>query len=48
MGKPGAFLHIDREGHNVVPAAEAVKTYDEVVVPLELETQRAQASRCMD
>ncbi|MDO4841587.1 MAG: glutamate synthase subunit beta [Phoenicibacter congonensis] len=48
MGKPGAYLHIDREGHNVVVAGEAVRTYDEVVVPLDLETQRAQASRCMD
>ncbi len=48
MGKVGAYLEIDREGHALRPAQEAVRDYDEVAVPLPLGEQEVQASRCMN
>lgn len=47
MGRPGAYLELDRVEHGVQPAAEAVKSYDDIVVPLSEDAQRQQASRCM-
>ena len=48
MGRVGAFLQVDRAGHGVRPAAETVRDWDEFAVPLALEAQREQASRCMN
>ncbi len=47
MGKPGAYLNLDRVDHAVRPSAESVADFDEFVVPLPLDAQEAQASRCM-
>ena len=47
MGKPGAYLNLDRVDHGVRASAETVADFDEFVVPLPLEAQEAQASRCM-
>jgi glutamate synthase (NADPH) small chain len=47
MGKPGAFLTHGRKAHDVRPAAERVRDYDELYVTLSDEEQRVQASRCM-
>jgi glutamate synthase (NADPH/NADH) small chain len=47
MGKPGAYLNLDRVDHGVRASADAVADFDEFVVPLPLEAQEAQASRCM-
>lgn len=48
MGRVGAFLQVDRAGHGIRPAAETVRDWDEFAVPLALEAQREQASRCMN
>ncbi len=48
MGKPGAYLHINRRGHDVRPAAQAVRDFDDFVVDLPRAEQCAQASRCMN
>jgi glutamate synthase (NADPH/NADH) small chain len=47
MGKSGAYLNVGRVEHDVRPAAEAVRDYEDLVRPLPLEKQREQASRCM-
>jgi glutamate synthase (NADPH/NADH) small chain len=48
MGQVGAFLHVEREGHNVRPATESVKDYEDFTLPLTREEQSRQASRCMN
>lgn len=48
MGLPGAFLSIGRREHGTRPCDEAVGTFDDLVVDLPAEAQRAQASRCMN
>lgn len=48
MGKIAAFLSIERIDHNVRPAKESVKDHDEYIVPLSLDEQCEQASRCMN
>ena len=48
MGRIGAFLHIDRVDHAIRPASESVCDFDDYVVPLTLEEQSEQASRCMN
>ena len=48
MGKPGAFLSIEREEHAVRPASETVCDFDDFVVDLPACAQREQASRCMN
>ena len=48
MGKPGAYLNIGREEHGVRPASETVADFDDFVVDLPFESQRDQASRCMN
>ena len=48
MGKPGAYLSIGREEHGVRPAREAVADFGDFVVDLPLDSQCAQASRCMN
>ena len=48
MGEPGAYLNIGRVEHEVRPATEAVADFDDFVIDLPPEAQRAQASRCMN
>lgn len=47
MGKAGAYLEHGRVAHGERPAAEAIRDFDEYVVPLSDEEQEVQASRCM-
>ncbi len=47
MGKPGAFLTLGREAHDLRPVEERTKDYDELYVTLTQEAQQLQASRCM-
>lgn len=47
MGKPGAYLAIDRKEHGMRPAKEALKDFGDLSLPLDEEAQKAQASRCM-
>jgi glutamate synthase (NADPH/NADH) small chain len=47
MGKPGAYLQVDRQEHGVRPAAESVRDFEDFVVDLPTDAQREQASRCM-
>jgi glutamate synthase (NADPH/NADH) small chain len=47
MGKPGAYLEIDRHSHDERDARESLHDYDEFALPLSFDEQRAQASRCM-
>jgi len=48
MGKPGAYLTIERCDHGMRPAAEATRDFDDVVIDLPVASQREQASRCMN
>ena len=48
MGKPGGYLSVKRVEHGVRPAGEAVGDFEDFVVDLPLDEQRAQASRCMN
>ncbi|MGN0070796.1 MAG: glutamate synthase subunit beta [Atopobiaceae bacterium] len=47
MGKPGAYLQIDRKEHGMRPAKDALKDFGEIAQPLSEELQELQASRCM-
>ncbi|MCI1934197.1 MAG: glutamate synthase subunit beta [Atopobiaceae bacterium] len=47
MGKSGAYLEIDRHSHDERNVRETLHDYDEFALPLSLEEQREQASRCM-
>ncbi|MDN0069871.1 glutamate synthase subunit beta [Collinsella ihumii] len=47
MGKPGAFLAHERKVHELRPAAERVRDYDELYRELDCGERRVQASRCM-
>ncbi len=47
MGKPGAFLNIDRQTHELRPVAERSRDFDPLYVELGDDARRAQASRCM-
>lgn len=47
MGRVGAFLDVERVGHGVRAAAESAHDYEDIVEPLSVAEQRAQASRCM-
>ena len=48
MGKPGAYLNVDRHEHEVRPATEAVLDFDDFTCDLPRDEQCAQASRCMN
>ncbi len=48
MGKPTAFLEVDRETPHKRPAEERVGDSREIYQPFPEEKLRAQASRCMD
>jgi glutamate synthase (NADPH/NADH) small chain len=48
MGKPGAYLSVKRKEHGVRSEREAVLDFEDFVVDLSPEEQRAQASRCMN
>ena len=47
MGKPGAFLDIDRVTHELRPVEERSHDFDPLYVELDDDARRAQASRCM-
>ncbi len=47
MGKPGAFLDIDRNACQLRPAAERAQDFDPLYLDLTEDERRAQASRCM-
>ena len=47
MGKPGAFLDIDRVTHELRPVEERNRDFDPLYVELDDDARRAQASRCM-
>lgn len=48
MGRVGAFLQVERVDHDVRPAHESILDFDEFALPLTLDEQREQASRCMN
>lgn len=48
MGRVGAFLHTERVGHGLRPASESLNDFEEFALPLTLEQQCEQASRCMN
>jgi len=48
MGRPGAYLEIEREERGARPACEAVGDFGDYTVSLSDEDRCAQASRCMD
>lgn len=48
MGKPGAYLTVGREEHGVKPVQEVLAGFDDFTVDLPVESQREQASRCMN
>ena len=48
MGRVGAFLHAERVGHGLRPASESLNDFEEFALPLTLEEQCEQASRCMN
>lgn len=48
MGRVGAFMQVDRVAHGVRPARESTLDYEDFTMPLPLETQCEQASRCMN
>ena len=47
MGKPGAFLTVERRAHELRPVGERVRDYNELYVEPSEGERRAQASRCM-
>lgn len=47
MGRPGAYLEVNRQVHDMRSAPESVSGFEELAVPLQEEAQRLQASRCM-
>ncbi len=47
MGKPGAFLTLQRETHTARPVKERVRDFDPLYRELDDEGHRRQASRCM-
>ena len=47
MGKPGAFLDIDRAASKLRPISQRVRDFDPLYEELDQDARRAQASRCM-
>lgn len=47
MGKPGAYLELERREHAMRDARESIGDYCELARPLSADEQRQQASRCM-
>jgi glutamate synthase (NADPH/NADH) small chain len=48
MGKPGAFLDVERRDSGYRPIEERINDYSEVEIMLSDDDRRQQASRCMD
>ena len=48
MGKPTAFLELDRQDRQYLPTQDRVQNFNEFVVPLDEADLKEQASRCMD
>ena len=47
MGRPGAFLEVDRKEHGQRTPDVTIQDFDEFALPLSADEQRQQASRCM-
>ena len=47
MGKPGAYLEVERHEHAMRDARESIADFGELALPLAAGEQRLQASRCM-
>ena len=47
MGKPGAYLEVERREHGMRDAHESIADFAELALPLASDEQRIQASRCM-
>ena len=47
MGKPGAYLEVDRHEHAMRDVRESATDFGELALPLTPDEQRIQASRCM-
>ena len=47
MGKPGAYLEVERSEHAMRDAVESIADFSELALPLTRDAQRVQASRCM-
>ena len=47
MGKPGAYLEVTRQEHEMRQAPDSLGDFNELARPLAEEAQRLQASRCM-
>ena len=48
MGEPSGFMKYGRKVSTELPPCERIKNFDEFHVPLPLEEQQTQGSRCMD
>ena len=48
MGKPTAFLELDRQDRQYLPAEDRLQNFNEFMVPLDEVDLKQQASRCMD
>lgn len=48
MGKPTAFMEVERQDRVYKEVAERIRHYQEFVIPLAEQTVREQGSRCMD
>jgi len=48
MGKPTAFLELDRQDRQYLPAEDRLQNFNEFMVPLDEVDIKQQASRCMD
>ena len=48
MGKPTAFLELDRQDRQYLPAEDRLQNFNEFIVPLDEQDLKQQASRCMD
>ena len=48
MGKPTAFLELDRQDRQYLPTQDRLQNFNEFVVPLDEADLKEQASRCMD
>ncbi len=48
MGKPTAFLELDRQDRQYLPTQDRLQNFNEFTVPLDEKDLKQQASRCMD
>lgn len=48
MGKPTGFMEFNRQNKMEIAPLERIKNFNDFHIPFDLETQRQQASRCMN